>query len=95
MLEVSRELEAIKMLLSKKGELLYELDLKGYTCPYPQLYTAKALGEIEVGAVLEVLIDNPPSTETVPRSIRNVGQEYVKTEQLGPSLWKIIARRIK
>lgn len=81
--------------MSRKDEKLYELDLKGYTCPYPQLFTAKALGEIEVGALLEVLIDNPPSIETVPRSIRNAGQEYVKTEQLGPSLWKIIARRIK
>jgi tRNA 2-thiouridine synthesizing protein A len=92
---VSRELESLKTLLKKKGEMLYELDLKGYTCPYPQLFTAKALGEIEVGAILEVLIDNPPSTETVPRSIRNVGQEYVKTEKLGPSLWRIVARRIK
>jgi len=92
---VSRELELLKTLLKKKGEMLYELDLKGYTCPYPQLYTAKALGEIEVGAILEVLTDNPPSTETVPRSIRNARQEYVKTEQLGPSLWKIVAKRIK
>ncbi len=92
---MSGELEALKGLLSKRDEKLYELDLRGYTCPYPQLLSANALKTIETGSLLEIIIDNPPSLETVPRSIKNNGQEYVKTEQLRPGLWKIVARKIK
>jgi tRNA 2-thiouridine synthesizing protein A len=72
----------------------YQLDLRGYTCPYPQLYTARALKEIEKDAILEILIDNPPSRETVPRTIRNNKQEYIGTETQGPGTWKILARKI-
>jgi Predicted redox protein, regulator of disulfide bond formation len=72
----------------------YQLDLRGYTCPYPQLYTARALKEIEKDAILEILIDNPPSRETVPRTIRNNKQEYLGTETQGPGTWKILARKI-
>jgi len=92
---VAKGLSSLEELLKKKSDVLYELDLKGYTCPYPQLLTAKAFTEIEKGSMLEIIIDNPPSLETVPRSIKNNGQEYLKTEQLGPGLWKIIARKIK
>jgi tRNA 2-thiouridine synthesizing protein A len=82
-------------LLTKLEDQKYRLDLRGYTCPYPQLYTVKALNQIETGAVLEVLIDNPPSCETVPKSIKNNGQEYLGIEKIGASLWIIRARRIK
>ncbi|MEM0445038.1 MAG: sulfurtransferase TusA family protein [Nitrososphaerota archaeon] len=82
-------------LLTKTEPAKYKLDLRGYTCPYPQLYTAKALGQIEPGAILEILIDNPPSCETVPKSIRNNGQEYLGIEKIGVSLWLIRARRAK
>jgi len=80
-------------LLTRIGERQYQLDLRGYSCPYPQLYAVAALKSLEVGSVLEILIDNPPSCETVPRSIRNSGQEYLGTEKIGSSLWVIRARR--
>ncbi|MCS7095233.1 MAG: sulfurtransferase TusA family protein [Thaumarchaeota archaeon] len=82
-------------LLTKTGDRLYRLDLRGYSCPYPQLYTVKALSQVESGAVVEILIDNPPSTETVPRSILNNGHEHLSTDKVGPSLWVIKARRFK
>ncbi|MEM0382487.1 MAG: sulfurtransferase TusA family protein [Nitrososphaerota archaeon] len=82
-------------LLSKIENQRYRLDLRGYTCPYPQLYTIKALTQVEIGAVLEVLIDNPPSCETVPRSVKNNGQEYLGIEKVDTSLWIIRARRAK
>ncbi|MCS7145258.1 MAG: sulfurtransferase TusA family protein [Nitrososphaerota archaeon] len=82
-------------LLTKIGDERYRLDLRGYTCPYPQLYTIKALSQIELGAILEIEIDNPPSTETVPRSIKNNGQEYLGTEKVGASHWIIRAKKTR
>ncbi|MEN3047597.1 MAG: sulfurtransferase TusA family protein [Candidatus Caldarchaeales archaeon] len=80
-------------LIAKLGERQYRLDLRGYSCPYPQLFAVKALSQLEPGATLEIVIDNPPSVETVLRSIANNGQEHLGTEKVGPSVWVIRARR--
>jgi tRNA 2-thiouridine synthesizing protein A len=70
------------------------LDVRGYTCPYPQLFLANALKSVEKNSVVEVLTDNPPSLDTLPRSIRNNKQEYLGTEVHSPGVWKILARKI-
>lgn len=82
-------------ILTKTDDMLYRLDLRGYTCPYPQLYTVKALSQVETGAILEILTDNPPSIETVPKSIKNNGQEYLGTEKMGATVWIIRAKRTR
>ncbi|MEM2236747.1 MAG: sulfurtransferase TusA family protein [Candidatus Caldarchaeum sp.] len=86
---------APELKLEKTSEKRYVLDVRGYTCPYPQLLLAKALKQIERGAVLEVLTDNPPSLDTLPRSIKNNRQEYLGTENVAPGVWKITAKKIK
>ncbi|MCS7117718.1 MAG: sulfurtransferase TusA family protein [Thaumarchaeota archaeon] len=80
-------------LLTQLGDRRYRLDLRGYSCPYPQLFAAKALSQLEPGASLEVVIDNPPSVENVLRSIAKNGHEHLGTEKVGPSVWVIRARR--
>ena len=49
------------MKFEKQGEGLYRLDVTGYVCPHPQLYTKKALEKIASGDVLELVFDNPSS----------------------------------
>lgn len=51
--------------LQKIEERNYELDCRGYVCPYPQLYTKKAMEKLQPGDVLTVIIDNPSSAETI------------------------------
>ncbi len=86
--------QELENLLRKVAEDRYVLDVRGYTCPYPQLFLAKALKEVSKNSVLEVLTDNPPSLDTLPRSIRNNKQEYLGTEVHSPGVWKILARKI-
>ncbi len=85
--------QQLQNLLKKTGEKTYQLDARGYTCPYPQLLLARALKLIEKDSVLEVLTDNPPSLDTLPRSIRNNKQEYLGTETHSPGVWKILAKK--
>jgi tRNA 2-thiouridine synthesizing protein A len=80
--------------LKKVADDRYVLDVRGYTCPYPQLFLAKALKSVEKNSVVEVLTDNPPSLDTLPRSIKNNKQEYLGTEVHSPGVWKILARKI-
>lgn len=77
----------------RKGEGVYVLDVTGYTCPYPVIFTKKALARIGEGEVLEVIIDNPPSCETVPSAARESGYEVEGPVSIGPGLWKITIKK--
>jgi len=85
--------QELQNLLKKVADDRYVLDVRGYTCPYPQLFLAKALKSVEKNSVVEVLTDNPPSLDTLPRSIKNNKQEYMGTEVHSPGVWKILARK--
>jgi TusA-related sulfurtransferase len=50
-------------ILKRIGEKTYELDLRGYVCPYPHMYTPQALPKLPKGSVPKVTIYNQPSIE--------------------------------
>ncbi|MEM0051439.1 MAG: sulfurtransferase TusA family protein [Sulfolobales archaeon] len=78
----------------KTNERKYVLDVRGYTCPYPVIYTRKALARLNKGEVLEVLTDNPPSCENVPRAVKDDGHEVLSVENIERGVWRItIVRR--
>jgi tRNA 2-thiouridine synthesizing protein A len=74
---------------AKVGEGRYILDVSGYTCPYPVIYTRKALAKLSVGEILEVLTDNPPSCENVPRAVKEDGHDVLSVENVGRGIWRI------
>jgi tRNA 2-thiouridine synthesizing protein A len=71
----------------------YILDVRGYVCPYPVIYARKALGKLQQGEILEIITDNPPSCENVPRAIKDDGHTVLAIEQLEEGVWKIVARK--
>lgn len=79
--------------LSKRPGGGLVLDVKGYVCPYPVIYTRKALTRLSPGELLEVITDNPPSCENVPRVVREEGHEVLSVEKVGEGVWKILIRK--
>lgn len=78
------------MKFEKKSEGLYALDVCGYVCPHPQLYTKKALEKMKPGETLELLFDNPSSGESIAAMCETVGNKIVdKSGQGGKTVWKI------
>lgn len=78
------------MKFEKKGEGLYFLDVTGYVCPHPQIYTKKALEKINVNDILELLFDNPSSAESVSAMCEASGIKIIeKTKDGSNFLWKI------
>jgi len=71
----------------------YLLDLRGTVCPYPVLYTRKALENLKGGEVLQVILDNPPSLETVPASVKASGHDILEVREVEPAVWAIKIRR--
>ncbi len=68
----------------------YVLDVQGYVCPHPQIYTKKALEKLQSGEVLKVIFDNPSSSESIMAMCTASGNELVEKEQKdGRFDWKI------
>jgi TusA-related sulfurtransferase len=53
------------------------LDARGLSCPLPVLKLAKAMKELEVGAVLEMHATDPGSRPDVEAWCRSTGNELV------------------
>ena len=56
----------------------YRLDVQGYVCPHPQLYTKKAMEKLKQGETLELVYDNPSSGESVIAMCQTEGNEIVE-----------------
>ena len=74
----------------KKNDGSYVLDCMGYVCPHPQIYTKKALEKMNDGDILEVVFDNPSSSESIAAMCDNSGNEIVeKNSENGKIKYKI------
>lgn len=74
----------------KVSDGVYELDVKGYVCPQPQLYTKKALQKMSGGDTLHLIFDNPSSGESIIAMVESEGNEIVeRNESDGSFVWKI------
>jgi tRNA 2-thiouridine synthesizing protein A len=56
----------------------YMLDVLGYVCPHPQLYTKKAMEKLKQGDILELVFDNPSSGESIIAMCQTDGNEIVE-----------------
>jgi tRNA 2-thiouridine synthesizing protein A len=74
----------------KKSDGLFSLDCMGYVCPHPQIYTKKALEKMNDGDILEVLFDNPSSSESISAMCDASGDEIIdKISENGKITYKI------
>ena len=68
------------------------VDCLGDSCPRPQLMTKKAVGNADVGAVVEVLVDNPSSVEALPPMCDEMGATHLETVK-DSRCWKVYIRK--
>ncbi|NOX97214.1 MAG: sulfurtransferase TusA family protein [Nitrospirae bacterium] len=59
-----------------------KLDLRGEICPYNFVKTKLKLEEMEIGQILEVVIDNGEPIKNVPRSLKEDGHQILKVERI-------------
>jgi len=72
-----------------------ELDIRGEVCPFTFVKSKLVLEQMELGQVLRVILDYPPSVESVPKSMREEGQEVLAINQLDNNTWEILIRKAK
>jgi tRNA 2-thiouridine synthesizing protein A len=78
------------MSFEQTGPGAWRLDVKGYTCPHPQMYTKKAMQKLASGDVLTLVFDNPSSGESILAMCDSDGNDVVERESRdGDFVWKI------
>ena len=78
------------MTFEKKEDGHFTLDVTGYVCPHPQIYTKKALEKIQSGDVLDVIFDNPSSSESVSAMCDSNGNDIIaKSSENGRFVFSI------
>ena len=75
----------------KLGEGTYVLDVQGYVCPHPQIYTKKALEKLKSGETLQLVFDNPSAGDALVAMCQTEGDDIVeKSQDAGRTLrWTI------
>ena len=70
------------------------LDCVGMYCPMPIVKTLKAIKELQVGQVLEIIADDPGIQSDIPAWCRTTGHECLGVEKSG-SEFKAYVRKTK
>ena len=70
------------------------VDLRGVKCPTNFVKAKLALEKVEVGHILEVLLDDGEPIRNVPASFAQQGQDVIETKQI-QDYFAIRVRRIK
>ena len=68
------------------------VDCLGDSCPRPQLMTKKALTNAASGEVIEVLIDNPTSMESIPSMMPELNSVHLDTIK-EDRYWRVFVSR--
>lgn len=78
------------MKFEKTDDGYYRLNVNGYVCPHPQIYTKKALEKLASGEILELIFDNPSSGESIEQMIETDGNEFLdQKKESGQFIWRI------
>ncbi len=75
------------------GERVF-LDLSGVQCPMNYVKTKLKLEELEIGQVLEVIIDKGEPYENVPRSVRNDGQKILELIPSDADHYRLVIEKV-
>ena len=76
----------------RKVTVNHRLDCIGDICPRPQLKLKKSIKGMESGEIVEVLINNPPSLETLPTLCPKIGATHLDSLK-EPNLWKLYIQK--
>ena len=78
------------MKFEKTGDGMFALDVKGYVCPHPQLYTKSALSKMKAGDTLRLVFDNASSGESIASMCDRQGDEILERQTSeGTFVWMI------
>ncbi|MFO0751743.1 MAG: sulfurtransferase TusA family protein [Thermodesulfovibrionales bacterium] len=77
----------------EEGKADKKIDIRGLVCPYTFVKAKIALETMEVGEVLEILLDYEEASRSIPKSMEDHGQKVLKVEKANDSEWVLVIRK--
>lgn len=71
------------------------INIKGLVCPYTFVKAKLAIESIEVGQVLEILLDYEEASRSIPKSMEDHGQKVLKLEKINETDWILQIKKEK
>ncbi len=69
------------------------LDLKGVSCPFNYVKAKLKLETMQIGKILELILDDGAPIKNVPRSLKQDGHSILLEEKINPRNWKILVKK--
>ncbi len=72
-----------------------KINIKGLVCPYTFVKAKLAIESMEVGQILEILLDHAEASRSIPKSMEDHGQKVLKLEKINDTDWVLQIRKDK
>jgi TusA-related sulfurtransferase len=72
-----------------------KINIKGLVCPYTFVKAKLAVEDMDVGQVIEILLDYEEASRSIPKSMEDHGQKVLKVEKINDTDWIIQIRKEK
>ena len=66
-----------------------KLDIRGDVCPYTLVKAKLGVESIEVGQIIEIILDYPEAAESIPKAMLNYGHSVLREEKINEKEWII------
>jgi TusA-related sulfurtransferase len=65
------------------------LDIRGEVCPYTLVKSKLGVESIDVGQIIEIILDYPEAADSVPKAMLNYGHTVIKVDKINSKEWII------
>lgn len=65
------------------------INIKGLVCPYTFVKAKIAIEDMDLGQVLEILLDYEEASRSIPKSMEDHGHKVLKVEKINETDWII------
>ena len=72
-----------------------KINIKALICPYTFVKSKLAIEDMEIGQVLEILLDYEEASRSIPKSMEDHGQKVLKVEKINDTDWVLQIRKDK
>ncbi|MCS7278560.1 MAG: sulfurtransferase TusA family protein [Thermodesulfobacteriaceae bacterium] len=75
--------------IGKIKENYYQIDMRGWMCPYPKYAIENLLEKLPPQSYMDLLVDCPAATQDVPEVVRKKGFRVEKVVLINDGEWSI------
>ncbi len=71
------------------------VDITNVVCPMTFVKAKAAIDELEVGQILEVIMNDGEPTQNVPRSMKEEGQQVLRLEKREDGTYSLFVKKLE